>query len=86
MNSPLKDFWNRDARGSAEVWHPPTVCQSARKLPHIILLHDELSFDITVAPGIKVPIRLSASLPLVRRQVAQASRGGRRRTELVHGV
>jgi hypothetical protein len=32
-----------------------TVCQPARKLPHIILLHDESSFDITVAPGIKVP-------------------------------
>lgn len=33
----------------------PTVCQPARKLPHIILLHDESSFDITVAPGIRVP-------------------------------
>jgi hypothetical protein len=32
-----------------------TVCQPARKLPHIILLHDESSFDITIAPGIKVP-------------------------------
>ncbi len=30
-------------------------CQAARKLPHIILLHDESSFDITAAPGIKVP-------------------------------
>jgi phosphoglycerol transferase MdoB-like AlkP superfamily enzyme len=26
-----------------------------RKLPHIILLHDESSFDITAAPGIAVP-------------------------------
>jgi hypothetical protein len=30
-------------------------CQPARKLPHIILLHDESSFDITAAPGIIVP-------------------------------
>jgi hypothetical protein len=31
------------------------VCHPPRKLPHIILLHDESSFDITSAPGIKVP-------------------------------
>ncbi len=31
------------------------VCDPARKLPHIILLHDESSFDITVAPGVNVP-------------------------------
>jgi hypothetical protein len=31
------------------------ACQTARKLPHIILLHDESSFDITAAPSIKVP-------------------------------
>jgi hypothetical protein len=34
---------------------PAAPCQPARKLPHIILLHDESSFDITVAPGIRVP-------------------------------
>jgi Sulfatase len=33
----------------------PISCHPPRKLPHIILLHDESSFDITVAPGIKVP-------------------------------
>jgi hypothetical protein len=31
------------------------VCHPTRKLPHIILLHDESSFDITVAPGVHVP-------------------------------
>jgi hypothetical protein len=31
------------------------ACKPAHKLPHIILLHDESSFDITAAPGIKVP-------------------------------
>jgi hypothetical protein len=31
------------------------ACSPAGKLPHIILLHDESSFDITAAPGINVP-------------------------------
>jgi hypothetical protein len=34
---------------------PAAACSPAGKLPHIILLHDESSFDITAAPGIKVP-------------------------------
>ena len=34
---------------------PAAPCQTAQKFPHIILLHDESSFDITAAPGIKVP-------------------------------
>jgi len=34
----------------------PAACSPAHKLPHIILLHDESSFDITAAPGIKVPL------------------------------
>jgi hypothetical protein len=33
------------------------ACHPSRKLPHIILLHDESSFDITAAPGINVPAR-----------------------------
>jgi Sulfatase len=32
-----------------------TTCQTAQKPPHIILVHDESSFDIRKAPGIKVP-------------------------------
>jgi hypothetical protein len=31
------------------------TCVPAEKPPHIILVHDESSFDIRVAPGIKVP-------------------------------
>jgi len=31
------------------------TCVPANKPPHIILIHDESSFDIRVAPGIKVP-------------------------------
>ncbi len=34
---------------------PAAACNPGLKLPHIILLHDESSFDITAAPGIKVP-------------------------------
>ena len=30
-------------------------CQPAKKPPHIILIHDESSFDIRMAPGIKLP-------------------------------
>jgi hypothetical protein len=30
-------------------------CQPAGKVPHIILIHDESSFDIRMAPGIRVP-------------------------------
>ena len=34
---------------------PAAACNPSRKPPHIILLHDESSFDITAAPGMKVP-------------------------------
>src|SRR5580700_8667848 len=34
---------------------PDATCVPARKSPHIIMVHDESSFDIRVAPGIKVP-------------------------------
>jgi hypothetical protein len=30
-------------------------CQPEKKPPHIILIHDESSFDIRMAPGVKVP-------------------------------
>jgi hypothetical protein len=49
-------YLQSDASASGTL-DPATAaaCNPARKLPHIILLHDESSFDITVAPGIKVP-------------------------------
>jgi hypothetical protein len=49
-------YMEADARvaGSPNLT-PAMACYPSRKLPHIILLHDESSFDITVAPGIKVP-------------------------------
>ena len=44
-----------DARVSERLKLPPAACSPGAKLPNIILLHDESSFDITAAPGIKVP-------------------------------
>jgi hypothetical protein len=45
------------ARASANAVTPADefACHPAHKPPHIILLHDESSFDITVAPGVNVP-------------------------------
>jgi hypothetical protein len=34
---------------------PEATCVPAQKPPHIIMVHDESSFDIRVAPGVKVP-------------------------------
>ncbi|MGZ5880918.1 MAG: sulfatase-like hydrolase/transferase [Xanthobacteraceae bacterium] len=34
---------------------PEATCTPSAKPPHIILVHDESSFDIRVAPGVKVP-------------------------------
>jgi hypothetical protein len=55
----------------------PAACHPSGKLPHIILLHDESSFDITAAPGIKVP-------PGYRRYFQ--SRDGKARKLVVEGV
>jgi phosphoglycerol transferase MdoB-like AlkP superfamily enzyme len=47
-------FLESDARVAGSL-APVAACHPERKLPHIILLHDESSFDITAVPGIKVP-------------------------------
>ena len=44
-----------DAAVTERLKVPATACSPSGKLPHIILLHDESSFDITAAPGIIVP-------------------------------
>ena len=44
-----------DATVTEPLKAPALACSPGGKLPHIILLHDESSFDITAAPGIKVP-------------------------------
>lgn len=49
-------YLESDPAGSESLKLAPAApCKQPRKLPHIILLHDESSFDITVAPDIKVP-------------------------------
>jgi phosphoglycerol transferase MdoB-like AlkP superfamily enzyme len=50
----LHGYLEADASVSERLKAAP-ACNPSRKLPHIILLHDESSFDITVAPGIRVP-------------------------------
>ena len=35
---------------------PAATCEPSAKPPHIILVHDESSFDLRVAPGVKVPL------------------------------
>ena len=43
------------AAGHLRTPSPGEACVPTAKPPHIILVHDESSFDITVAPGMKVP-------------------------------
>src|ERR1700752_2148353 len=46
----------RGAHAAAPVVLPPsTECDTKVKRPHIIMMLDESSFDVTAAPGIKVP-------------------------------
>ncbi|HKS84526.1 MAG TPA: sulfatase-like hydrolase/transferase [Pseudolabrys sp.] len=48
-------YLESDATIRDQLKAPPAACSPAHKLPHIILLHDESSFDITAAPGMHVP-------------------------------
>ena len=45
----------RGAHASAPALAPPAGCDTTVKRPHIIMMLDESSFDVTAAPGIKVP-------------------------------
>ena len=45
------DSASRDHLSSA----PPAKCTPSQRLPHIVMVLDELSFDISVVPGVKVP-------------------------------
>ena len=53
------------------------TCTPKRKPPHIILVHDESSFDIRVVPGIKVPSGYGSHFP---------SFDGRRRHFIAEGA
>lgn len=39
----------------ADRLNTAAACESSRKLPHIVMVFDESSFDITMLPGVKVP-------------------------------
>jgi phosphoglycerol transferase MdoB-like AlkP superfamily enzyme len=52
-NGPLS--LARDARAAGLPALPSEPCDATAKRPHIIMLLDESSFDVTSAPGIKVP-------------------------------
>ena len=61
-------------------------CDAGRKLPHIVMVFDESSFDATVLPDVQVPPNYRGPVPLVRRQDALVRGRGRRRPELVHRI
>jgi phosphoglycerol transferase MdoB-like AlkP superfamily enzyme len=52
-NSPLS--LARDARAATLPALPTDACDTTAKRPHIIMVLDESSFDVTSAPDIKVP-------------------------------
>ena len=56
---------------------PAASCGSSRQLPHIVMVFDESSFDLSVAPGVTVP-------PDYRRHFT--SLDGKRRSLIVEGV
>jgi hypothetical protein len=56
---------------------PAGTCRSTRQVPHIVMVFDESSFDLSVAPGVKLP-------PDYRRHFA--SLDGKIRTLIVEGV
>jgi hypothetical protein len=45
----------RGAHASTSSLSPPADCDASIKRPHVIMMLDESSFDVTAAPGIKVP-------------------------------
>ena len=61
-------------------------CHLTEKPPNIIMVLDEASFDITAAPGVKVPPHYRRSLPVVRRQDPLARGRGLGRPDLVHRI
>ncbi len=58
---------------------PGEQCDTTARRPHIIMLLDELSFDVTAAPGVKVPPGYSdyfKSIDGIRRTLVAEATGG----------
>ncbi|MFZ0123832.1 MAG: sulfatase-like hydrolase/transferase [Xanthobacteraceae bacterium] len=51
----IHGYLESDVNVAERLKTPAATCNPSRKLPHIILMHDESSFDITAAPGMQVP-------------------------------
>jgi hypothetical protein len=49
-------YLESDANVAERLKAPAVTCNPLGKLPHIILMHDESSFDVTAGPGIRVPL------------------------------
>ena len=80
-------FMESDAAGVERLNVPLLdACHPAGRRPHIIMIHDESSFDIRQAQGIKVPAALRQPFQIVRRQAAQVSGREQWRAELVHRI
>jgi hypothetical protein len=48
-------YLESDVNVAERLKAPAATCNPSGKLPHIILMHDESSFDVTAAPGMRVP-------------------------------
>ena len=82
-----RGYLESDAVVSERLAAPaPDTCTPAKRLPHIVMVFDEGSFDITRDARRQGLAGLQRSLPLVRRQVARAAGRGRGRAELVHRI
>ena len=62
------------------------ACQPVGQRPHIILLHDELSFDIRAVNGVKVPDGYGGHFRSFDGKQRDVRRRGCRRAELVHRI
>jgi len=51
----VQGYMLSDAAVTERLKAADKTCEPARRPPHIILVHDESSFDIRQAPGVKVP-------------------------------
>jgi len=75
----VQGFMDSDAVVGERLKAADKTCSPAQKPPHIILVHDESSFDIRQAPGIKVPAGYGAhfrSFDGKRRKFLVESAGG----------
>ena len=68
--------------------HAPAAagCRAPAKRPHIIMVLDESSFDISTVAGVNVPPGYRDHFKSVRRQAAVIRGRGHRRPDLVHRI